>query len=561
MSWLDHSSISKKLMALMLGAFVAMLLLITVGLDSLHASLMEERVQKTKSLVEAVVSLVNHYAQKQTQGELSADDAQKLALDAVQSLKYDGDNYFWIQDVQPKMVLHPTKPELNGTDISGFKDKNGVYLFVQMANIAKNSREGFVRYVWGKPKEDKDKVFAKISYVKATDSWGWVVGSGVYVDDVEDTFWHEAGKMFMVSAVAFTMLILLGLKISGNIKSAVVRLVANLKALAGGERAHVVDHLRRDEMGEMAQSVVYLDEKLEQARQLEREKQAMDALALQRAEHMSDVTQQFDSSIRGFLSELSAATEQMRSTSASLASVASCGNQQAEALSGISQSVTHSVQTVASAAEEMSASVREISAQIIRSNDMVVDAVEKSMLADKLAVALQESSSKVTQVLGMIGEISGQINLLALNATIESARAGEAGRGFAVVANEVKNLAGQTDNSLKEIHAFVDDMQGCTVNMIKALSDIRDAIKNVSSVSSSIASAVEEQSAVTSEIARSMQVAASDAQNLSASVSQAASSALETGESAQTMQQSSAALSQQAVALRGVVERFLSEVH
>ncbi|MCP4314036.1 MAG: methyl-accepting chemotaxis protein, partial [Bacteroidetes bacterium] len=126
------------------------------------------------------------------------------ALKIIKTMRYDGNNYFWINDMYPKMVLHPIKPALEGKDLSGLKDPNGKKLFVEFVNTVKQSDSGVVPYLW--PKPGSDAPVEKVSYVKGFKPWGWVVGSGIYIDDVEAAFTKELIRLGVIVAVILVLL-------------------------------------------------------------------------------------------------------------------------------------------------------------------------------------------------------------------------------------------------------------------------------------------------------------------------------------------------------------------
>ena len=146
---------------------------------------------KTRHLVETAYSVVAHYAGEAEKGLISQEEAQALAVKSVEAMRYEGNDYFWINDMGPRMIMHPMKPDLNGKDISGSKDPNGKHLFVEMVNICKKDGAGFVDYMWPKPGVDKPQ--PKISYVKLFPQWNWIIGSGIYIDDVE----KEVSSLFI----------------------------------------------------------------------------------------------------------------------------------------------------------------------------------------------------------------------------------------------------------------------------------------------------------------------------------------------------------------------------
>ena len=168
------------------------------------------------------------------------------------------------------------------------------------------------------------------------------------------------------------------------------------------------------------------------------------------------------------------------------------------------------IESVAAGSEEMTASILEISETMVRSRKTAADAVTQVESADHQAQRLTEAATSMQGIVGMIGDITSQINLLALNATIESARAGEAGRGFAVVAGEVKNLANQAKLATDRITTEIAALTGISGDVVSALSAIRSAIDHVNDFVASTAAAVEEQSAVTADMSTNMQMASAE---------------------------------------------------
>ena len=168
------------------------------------------------------------------------------------------------------------------------------------------------------------------------------------------------------------------------------------------------------------------------------------------------------------------------------------------------------IESVAAGSEEMNASIREISETMVRSRQTATDAVMQVNSADLQAQRLSTAAQSMQGIVGLISDITGQINLLALNATIESARAGEAGRGFAVVAGEVKNLANQSKQATDRITAEIGALTSISGDVVAALGSIRTAIDHVNEFVASTAAAVEEQSTVTSDMSTNMQRASAE---------------------------------------------------
>jgi methyl-accepting chemotaxis protein len=168
------------------------------------------------------------------------------------------------------------------------------------------------------------------------------------------------------------------------------------------------------------------------------------------------------------------------------------------------------IESVAAGSEEMSASIREISETMGKSRQNALTAVDQVESADGQAQKLTAAAQAMGGIVGLIGNITGQINLLALNATIESARAGEAGRGFAVVASEVKSLANQAKQANDKISEEVESLNGISSDVVGALSKIKAAIESVNEFVTSTAAAVEQQNTVTADMSANMQRAVAE---------------------------------------------------
>ncbi len=161
--------------------------------------------EATQHVVEAAWGILNYYGQQAAKGTMTTAQAQAASKDAVRSARYGGANYVWINDLQPRMILHPANPALEGRDVSDYRDPNGFAIFVEAARIARDRGEGAIRYMWPKPGQTQPA--PKISYVKLYAPWGWVVGTGIYVDDTEAMLRGMRNVVFLLTAggLAFSM--------------------------------------------------------------------------------------------------------------------------------------------------------------------------------------------------------------------------------------------------------------------------------------------------------------------------------------------------------------------
>ncbi|MGQ9696217.1 MAG: cache domain-containing protein, partial [Thermodesulfobacteriota bacterium] len=148
-----------------------------------RSNMYEAEQQETKAIVESAWGVLDHYVKQAKSKVLTEEEAKKQAKEVIKNLRYNGDGYFWINDLEPRMVMHPTAKELDGQSLADYQDANGKRLFVDIADVCRKSGEGFVDFMW--PKPGATKPAPKISYVKLLPEWGWIIGSGIYIDDVE----------------------------------------------------------------------------------------------------------------------------------------------------------------------------------------------------------------------------------------------------------------------------------------------------------------------------------------------------------------------------------------
>ncbi|MCU0578441.1 MAG: methyl-accepting chemotaxis protein [Desulfobacterota bacterium] len=181
---------------------------------------------KTRHVVETAWGVLDFYAQQVKNNALPAEEARKQALQAVKNLRYEKDDYFWINDLQPKMIMHPIKSDLDGKDLAENKDPNGKRLFVAFVDKVKAEGSGFVDYYW--PKPGQAQAVPKISFVKGFPEWGWIIGSGIYIDDVEAEINGIFSQIFLAVLAITIAGLLLAYFMSRSIARPVNRIVQEL---------------------------------------------------------------------------------------------------------------------------------------------------------------------------------------------------------------------------------------------------------------------------------------------------------------------------------------------
>ena len=239
-------------------AIVAAFLAVIVGyiLPGFQNSLVNEKQNKLKEEIQIAWNVINTCQQAEANGTMTSEAAQALAKTEIKNLRYGDDNggYFWIQDFDANVVMHPIKAEMNDTDQSNYKDPNGLAIFVEFARVAKLQGEGLVNYEW-QYGSDTSRIEPKISYVKAFEPWDWVVGTGIYIVDVNEAVNAMRTQYIVIGLVlavaCFFFIFFISNMISKNIKKAA--LVANKLAL--GDANQVIDIKSGDETGDMGRSM------------------------------------------------------------------------------------------------------------------------------------------------------------------------------------------------------------------------------------------------------------------------------------------------------------------
>ena len=518
MNTLRRLSISRRLWLILIVAMAMLLALGLLMLKQIHDDLYQGKVQKTQHVVQTASGILNYYHGLETAGSLSREAAQQQALSVISQLRYDHDDYFWINDLRPYMVMHPTNPKLDGKDLSAIKDPDGFALFNEMATLAKTKGAGMVDYRW--PKPGSDAPVQKTSYVQLFEPWGWVIGSGVYIDDMQAEFWGQVWRACWVGlGIALIMAALVTL-IARSIVRPLQEAVQAMANIASGESdlTRSLDTHGQDELTSMAQHFNGFVAKLRNV-----------------VGHLQSTATALDQSSTQMGHDASEAQQRCQQQALQMDQVATAINEVSYAVQDVAKNAEHAASEMRGAQDQAQQGQHNIDSSLQQIDDLsgtISQAVE-------VIRTLASQTTDISTVLEVIRSIAEQTNLLALNAAIEAARAGEQGRGFAVVADEVRLLAQRTQKSTADIQAMIEGLQKhseAAVNVIasssrasqltieqatqagQSLSSIGQALTNLNGLNASIASATLQQSHVVEDINQNVTQAA----GLSQSTAQAA---------------------------------------
>ena len=465
-------SLTKKFTLLSASMSVVSLILMGWLFNSEKNLIMEERKQSIQYSVEGAYGVVKHFHRLTTEGSLSVEEGKKAALATLKSMRYGGKEreYFWVNDMHPKMLMHPTKPELDGTDLSENKDPNGKKLFVEFVKEVKANGSGFIFYMW--PRPDSKEPVDKVSYVKGFNEWGWVIGSGVYIDSVHHTIWSRIIAFLLVFTpfviVAFVIYTMLGRSIIRGLRES----VSVARSIASGDLTRRIEVKSKDEIG-------------------------MLFLALR---EMNGALAEVVGKIRIDAKTIAAASKNL-----------SIGNND---LSGRTETQAAALEETASTMEELTATVQNNAGSANMATREAATASDIAMKGGRVVGevvhvmdTITASSKKIGDIIGVIDGIAFQTNILALNAAVEAARAGEQGRGFAVVATEVRSLAQRSASAAKEIKSLITASVETTeagtklvANAGATMDEIVHAVKRVTEIIGEIAAASTEQSSAIGQV-------------------------------------------------------------
>ncbi|MBA4367267.1 MAG: hypothetical protein C0403_06470 [Desulfobacterium sp.] len=179
-------------------------------LPSFEANLISAKQETIKELTSLTWEILNGFEKKIQTGEMSRSQAQQLAKEYIRDLRYGPErkDYFWINDMHPTMVMHPYRPELNGSDLTNFTDSKGNRLFIEIVKAVKVDGQGYVQYMW-QWKDNPDRIVPKLSYVREFKPWGWIIGTGIYLDDVQTKI-HQLSQnlQYLFSVILFFIILL-----------------------------------------------------------------------------------------------------------------------------------------------------------------------------------------------------------------------------------------------------------------------------------------------------------------------------------------------------------------
>jgi methyl-accepting chemotaxis protein len=248
----DWKTFTKILSVVLISILPVICVVVFYLIPLISESQYSEKGIATKKATEIAYSVLTQLQEQIKDGKITEDEAKARAIEVIKALRYEGDQYFWINDLGPTMIMHPFKPELDGKDLSNNKDPEGKRIFVEMANICKEKGEGMVEYMW--PKPGVDKPVPKISYVKLFKQWGWIVGTGIYVDEVEESVAVLRNKILVIIVVVIVLVIIFAYYFSKKLTQPLLNLQKAADKVAVGDVDLNLVSKSNDEIGQLEKS-------------------------------------------------------------------------------------------------------------------------------------------------------------------------------------------------------------------------------------------------------------------------------------------------------------------
>ncbi|MFQ1930349.1 methyl-accepting chemotaxis protein [Aeromonas veronii] len=511
---LGDITVSRKLILLLTLAFVGFVSLLLISANALQRNLMSEREARLNAVLEQAMSQIQFLA-----STLPAEQAQQEARKLLTNTRFDGNNYLFVIDENRTMVVHPIRPELVGQKMGEGGAATAGQFWYQMVDIAKGGKQGTLQYVWVGP---SGETADKLSMVSGYQPWGWILGSGMLLQDIQQTIWAQYMKMGTATAIVILLMGLLGWRITHSIVSPLSQINSAMQRVAKGDLVVSIPVQGKDELGVVAHCT----------------NQSLDAIRHALLEASQGARNVADAALR-----IAASAEQTNQAVTSqrdqLAQLATAMNEMSATISDVAGHAENTARDTQEATGEAGLGNRDVHASVHGIKALATEVEQATQQVNQL----KEGVMQISEVTAVISAISEQTNLLALNAAIEAARAGEQGRGFAVVADEVRQLASRTRQSTEEIQSTIAQLQQRAVTAANAMDTSRklaessvnqsqqagqdltlivNHIQHVSDMATQIATAAEQQSMVAEDMNRNVSGINDSALEMSQSASQLA---------------------------------------
>ncbi|MDR6848620.1 cache domain-containing protein [Sphingomonas sp. BE137] len=500
-------NVGRRLHLLTLAALCAMTLGLGVALLRLGGVMLHDEAMQTRATLETAYGVVEQYQAQEADGRLTREQAQAGALSTLRRMRYSGKEYFWVNDLLPRMIMHPVKPELEGKDLRQTTDPDGRFPFVEFVKAAERNPDGdFVAYRWPKPGSEAPQ--PKISFVKKFASWGWVIGTGAYQTDAWAAIWGEASLLVGLALLGILAMAGLGWLLARSITQPLNALTARMGALQAGDTASDIPGLARsDELGDMARAlgtfrdVAVAKAAADHAKAAEDIAQhaVVDTLsrhlkAMSDGDLTAQIHEEFPNNYQELKQNYNGAVGDLRELMASVTDACHGIRTGSNEIALAADDLARRSEGNAASLEKASASLSQMEGVLVqtaRSAGQTVDQTEQAVsnvvagrnTAEHAVSAMSrvlDGAKGIDSVIEGLDKIAFQTRVLAMNAAVEAGRAGDAGRGFAVVADLVSALAMRSEEEAKRARGQLTATQEDIGTAVGAVQDVDGALSNIS---------------------------------------------------------------------------------
>ncbi len=439
------------------------------------------------SQVQAVLSILQSEYDKVQTGELSEEEAKQEAAEIVRAIRYgdDSSGYFWIDDTDYILVMHPILPEQEGSNRYTLEDQNGIMIIQSIYSVCTSAEKaGFNEFYF--TKSDGVTVAPKRAYSAMFEPWNWMISTGNYIDEMEadmknvkSTIKNTEIRLEVAMVVAGIIIAVAAVFASAVFGGAICAPLTKIQKLADrmavGDLSSNVDIRSNNEYGKTGKALN------------DAQTQMVGLIS-----NIKNISMDLENAVTEFSDNFSRMDESIQNVSIAINEIAENINQQAESTATASDNVERMAEGIEEAAHEITALegnseiMADRSAKSMDSFKQLIDINEKTKVdIDSMYTQTEnnnEAVNRIREAAGLIGDIAEQTNLLSLNASIEAARAGEAGKGFSVVAEEIGKLAQQSDDTVGQITNIIEELTVNSENsmgIMKAMSEASDVQVNV----------------------------------------------------------------------------------